>query len=474
MRVFFFLALMLSSCLTGCRPTASAPASDAESLTTNGRIVVLLTLDTLRYDAVFGPGASMPLLAERLERGLSFDQSYSATSTTQPSHASMFTGLHPWRHGVVRNGYRLEQDFETVAERLRDLGWKTGAVVASYPLRRGFGFEQGFDDYDDRFSAGEVLPGWRRLGEEQGIEARGSEERFFAFADDVVRRAERQLEGSALENRFLWVHFFDAHDPYGDTPGSEQVQDALSILRDAASGRDFSKGLERAVELYKVDCTFLDRALESFLGRLEELAAGRQLHVLLVADHGESLGLGDDSVAHGTRVTSDQVHVPMAVLSPEVDPGRSQRVVGSVDVAPTLLDLALGRQSGLEGGRRFGDGVSILAQDVGARPAFGMRQHFPAGKGEGPAVALKFTRLDGSVELPTSSEFFVRSEAGTGFSGNEVRLEPLPAGAGSISSEEARLLFARFEQDLLATLLGVVPEISEQEREALEALGYVP
>ncbi|HUF78425.1 MAG TPA: sulfatase-like hydrolase/transferase, partial [Thermoanaerobaculia bacterium] len=71
--------------------------------------VVLVTLDTLRYDSLVpaeGEGAesAMPRLLERSRAGVRFERFYAATSITQPSHASMLTALHPWEHGVVSNG----------------------------------------------------------------------------------------------------------------------------------------------------------------------------------------------------------------------------------------------------------------------------------------------------------------------------------------------------------------------------------
>ena len=53
-----------------------------------------------------------------------------STSTTLPTHATMFTGLHPWHHGVTRNAMVLRGGHETLAERLREAGFETAAVVA--------------------------------------------------------------------------------------------------------------------------------------------------------------------------------------------------------------------------------------------------------------------------------------------------------------------------------------------------------
>ena len=69
--------------------------------------IVLITLDTLRQDSFLGPTAAMPLARERARSGRVFERYYSATTSTQPTHATLLTGLHPWQHGVPRNGLVL-------------------------------------------------------------------------------------------------------------------------------------------------------------------------------------------------------------------------------------------------------------------------------------------------------------------------------------------------------------------------------
>ena len=110
---------------------------------------MLITLDTLRADGL--APRLMPRTAAFADRGLRFERAYAATATTQPTHATLFTGLHPWEHGLTRNGRVLAAGFDTLAERLRAAGFETAAVVASFPLERRFGFAQGFDSYEQEF-----------------------------------------------------------------------------------------------------------------------------------------------------------------------------------------------------------------------------------------------------------------------------------------------------------------------------------
>ena len=119
------------------------------------RRLVLITVDTLRADAIEGERPAMPRLAARADAAARFVDSWTSTSTTQPTHASLFPGKHPWEHGVVRNGMPLAPEQLTLAEQLGEAGWQTSAVVASFPLARRYGLDQGFEVYVDEFTRGD-------------------------------------------------------------------------------------------------------------------------------------------------------------------------------------------------------------------------------------------------------------------------------------------------------------------------------
>ena len=113
--------------------------------------ILVITLDTTRADHLgcYGDAAAMtPNLDALAKEGVRFDQAMAAVPVTLPSHATMFTGLYPPTHGVRYNGmFRLGETSVTIAELLRDAGFATGAVPASYPVNAKSGLAQGFDSY---------------------------------------------------------------------------------------------------------------------------------------------------------------------------------------------------------------------------------------------------------------------------------------------------------------------------------------
>ncbi len=405
--------------------------------------IVLITLDTVRADAL----ASMPETAAFAARGLVFSQAFAATSTTQPTHASLLTGLHPWQHGVTRNGEVLPEAAVSVAELLAAQGFDTGAVVASFPLTRRFGFAQGF-----RLYAEELRVPYAERWEGETV----ADGRFFTLGEDVTDEALALLGQLAGAKQFLWVHYFDAHDPYGDAAGEANAMPVAALLQAGREQRaDVGELVGRARELYARDLGALDHALARLLTRLAS-DEGFLTHVILTADHGESLG-EQGCVGHGKRLVPEQVRVPLVLVSPRVRAGQREDTAGSVDVAVTLLALA-----GLE--NPFGHGRDLTRSAPSASAALGMRRSFAGARPE--------QLLDGR-ELPLAGAHFYLARAGRLLSGDaELVLRDDDPGR-ALDGPEAAELRAAF-RGLQALLDGTSVETlaSEEVKNALRALGY--
>jgi arylsulfatase A-like enzyme len=414
--------------------------------------VVLVTLDTLRYDAMRGAPdrpSRMPRTLGRADRGLLFDAFYASTSSTQPSHATLFTGLHPWQHGVTRNGQVLHDDYTTVAEVFRGAGYGTHAVVGSFPVSRRFGFAQGFDEFSDEFDEGDVPRVWDG--------SHDPEERYRRSGARVTDVALAQIERAREPKQFFWFHYFDAHSPYGDT-GPGPVERPWAVLEAARAGADVREAVARCHDAYDRDVTFLDGLLERLLARLDRDAARFETHVVLVADHGESFG-EDGSLAHGRRLTPGQIHVPLVVLSPRVTPAVRRDVAGSIDIPATLFSLARLPQKAA-GGR------DLTLAPAGPTVAVGMRRTF-----EKPNPDF---RLDGRVHLLDFDLFYAVGGDAVLYTGNGAGLREMAdtTHVRSDAGERLKALFGSFEARLKEARHA--PEPREPEvQEALKALGYV-
>jgi arylsulfatase A-like enzyme/Tfp pilus assembly protein PilF len=268
--------------------------------------VLVVTFDTTRADhlSVYGGKAQTPAL-ERLGReGVRFDQAIAPTPITLPSHVSLFTGLYPVAHGVRNNGtFRLGDEARTLAEVLREAGFRTAAVIGSQILDSRYGLDQGFEVYDDE------------LPPEEKVET------FFVErpASAVAERALAWLRGRGEERWFLWVHFFDPHYEYQPpephrSRHPDSPYDGEIAYADEQSGRLVSWLEERG---------WLDRTL-----------------MVMAADHGESLGEHGETT-HGIFIYDSTTRVPLLMRHP----GRLGRgvvvpaQVRLVDVMPTVLEL---------------------------------------------------------------------------------------------------------------------------------------
>ncbi|MEM7051356.1 MAG: sulfatase-like hydrolase/transferase [Acidobacteriota bacterium] len=281
-------ASLLALLVTACGPGAVGLDEQPD--------VLLITVDTLRPDAlgwVAGQNET-PVLDRLAAEGFRFPAAVAPVPLTLPSHLSMFTGLYPRRHGVRDNGQVFAGGAETLAERLQGLGYRTAGFVSGYPLRALFGADRGFDHYDDRLPVGEE--GWVERPAPQTVDA----------ALDWVRGVESPW--------FLWLHFYDPHDPYDPPP---------ELVKEGPRGR------------YHGEVALVDRAIGRLLAELPE---GDRLTVF-AADHGESLGQHREQT-HGFFIYDATMLVPMVFHGPSrVAAGESQAPARLVDVAPTLLDL---------------------------------------------------------------------------------------------------------------------------------------
>jgi len=265
----------------------------------------LVTIDTLRADRVGSYGAvhaHTPVLDTIAASGVRFELAISPAPLTLPAHTSLMTALDPPSHGVRHNSiYRLGDGIPTLAERLHEAGYRTGAVVGAVVLDGRFGLNRGFDHYDDAIAG------------EASATVGYSERR----ADAVVDRAVAWVE-TAPERFFLWVHFYDPHADYAPPPGF-----ASAFASDPYAG----------------EIAFVDAQLGRLLAALAERGPVEETLLVVTSDHGESLGEHGESTHAYTLYDATQ-RVPLLMRGSGLPQGRVVRdLVGLVDVAPTLLAL---------------------------------------------------------------------------------------------------------------------------------------
>src|SRR5579864_1539060 len=272
--------------------------------------IILITLDTTRADRMGFLGSKRgltPNLDSLASQSAVFARAYSQVPLTTPSHATILTGTFPQFNHVSDLGSPLEKDLPYLPAILRQHGYRTAAFVGSQVLdpksASAPGFDRGFDTYNAPFHA-------RRPSDDRyhSIERRGAE---------VVDHALGWLNRHPRGPFFLWLHFYDPHDPY-DPPPPFKTRYASSP--------------------YDGEIAYVDSAVGRLLAALRTRGLYQHTLLVVVADHGEAFGEHGE-LSHGLFLYDDTLHVPLLIKVPGTqDRHRAiENRVGLVDIAPTLL-----------------------------------------------------------------------------------------------------------------------------------------
>ncbi len=326
-----------SSCREAATPLADRPN------------VVLILIDTLRPDHLGFGGYSRetaPFLAGLAEGGTLFERAYSTSSWTAPSAASVFTGLYPPRHGVVRGFFahfqnaqmagastghtqpeqlmlpQLPQAYPTLAELFQEAGYRTYAVTTNINIGPEIGFDRGFD----KFQRLESVP-----------------------AAEVLAQLDRwkpEIMGEAQAPYFLYLHLNDVHAPY-----NQREQWYV----------DEGDELAKFISAYDSEISYLDTILKQLY---EQYELDDDTLFAVVSDHGEEF-LDHGAYYHGFSLHAELNQVLMLLHGPQLGiPARRVPVnVSLVDVLPTLVELAGLGDEALNNAMRNGRSLVPLLAD---------------------------------------------------------------------------------------------------------------
>lgn len=326
--------------------------------------VVLITLDTVRADYMGAYGNSWiqtPWFDQLAKEGVLFEHAYTPMATTTPAHASILTGILPYAHGCIANDYHLAGAVPQLPQLFKQNGYYTGAAVSAYHLN---GKVSGLGKWFDRYE--EVNMGWQAMGIRDTYT-------LTRDAEVTTNAAVSIMESAQDDPFFVWIHYYDAHSPYqaigdyhkkyypGDPAGGPSFME--SVLFHRVWNEDFVHWMRPYHDIdyfrkeYGAEISYVD----SFLGQIKEalkrLRIDENTLILIAADHGENLGDHGIVFDHWTMYNSD-IHVPMIFWWPGRIPQgmRIAEPVSLVDLAPTVLDLVLEDETGVEA---VMDGISL-------------------------------------------------------------------------------------------------------------------
>jgi arylsulfatase A-like enzyme len=270
---------------------------------------------------------------------------------------SLMTSLYPSQHDVVDTDLKLSERIVTLAEILKKSGYRTAAFTGGHLVSKVYGFGRGFDLYRESYPV--------------RIEDLGQGWRLSHMLKDVAF----WLDGQADNRFFLFLHFYDIHEPFIANSFLKEFESGyngrLDFLNNHAAftkSEEYKKyqGLveghftinlfysrvinEKRMELseedighinalYDNEIRYADYFLAKLLAHLEQLQLMKKTIIILWSDHGEEL-MERGQIQHGQLLFDEQIHVPLILTIPGYSRGqRESRLAQSIDIAPTILDI---------------------------------------------------------------------------------------------------------------------------------------
>ncbi|MFT5048843.1 MAG: arylsulfatase A-like enzyme [Chlamydiales bacterium] len=451
------LLLALALCM-GCGsdqvgPPAPAPepAAIAESGTPTD-LIILISLDTLRADhmSVYGyERSTSPELEDFAKAATVYTRCQTTAPWTLPSHASMFTGLYPFEHGVrtypkeqvdqprrFNNTIRLPERYVTLAEVLSDCGYRTGAVTANEGfLTEQYGLSQGFDHWDNR-----------------DARAPGINSRALNWLIDQPRD----------EPRFLFINYMDTHRPYNNAPRANIPHHEDHRIADLAAavlgeGEYTEEQVQVLVDVYDTSVGNLDESLGEFFDQLRRLELFDQALIVITSDHGEFLG-DHQLMDHAKDVYQGAAHVPLIVKAPgQTEPHVDNDWISLVHIPEIVLTHTRGCGIDSLNGRHR---ESVLTELFGPRP----RQKLGAWRFKRVRRAL----MHGDFKFVDSSD---GNDELYNLLADPEELCNLLEERSDLAQQLSALLDSQYGDIQIPVELNFV-EMSDEDHETMRALGY--
>jgi arylsulfatase A-like enzyme len=417
--------------------------------------VLLISLDTVRSAelGVYGSGLpTSPSLDALAAEGVVFENAFATSPWTLPSHASLLTGLYPNRNGMRAARSVMPDWIASLPELLAAGGHGTAAAVNSHYLDRKRGFARGFEQFEH-------------------FHPRRRRENPLEVAETVLA----WLRAMPPEPFFYFWHEYTAHSDYTALPEYlapfEKPYDGvldgttkqLKQVREGAIEVD-DDDVRHLLNLYRAGV----RQVDAQVGRvIEELRSSGRLDrtlVVVVSDHGEEF-LEHGGVLHGQTQYEEVLRIPLLMRGPGIPPGRRiHQPVSLVDVVPTVLALL-----GMDGPHDLdGRDLSPLFSETASgnwpeRALFGGAGHNTPGREPLRSVRRGRYKL---IHDPSRQQFELFD-----LQADPAERSDRAAALPDVTSGLRADLESHWSQPVAAELL---PQLSPEERAALEALGYVP
>lgn len=425
--------------------------------------IILISLDTLRADHLGTYGYhrnTSPSIDAFAKEGIVFENAAVQSPWTLPSHMSIMTSLYPSFHGVIKKSSRLPDNHVTLAGLLRKGGYQTAAFTDGGNVGSVFGFNRGFDLYEDE---------WVGIA-------------------NTIPKAEKWLDEKGSQPFFLFIHCYDIHSPYNPPPPynalfhdfpyrGNLVPSTPTLLSTINNKENASKitdeDIRHFIALYDGGIRYTDDHIGGFLTYLRDKGLYDDSLIIITSDHGEEF-MEHGAFSHWQLYYRPNLHVPLIMHIPGYS-GKEIRIdqlVQSIDLLPTIVDSAGLPVHGKAQGRSL---LPLVKKQKSFFTRF-LKKDFSRGeKVESISFAENHTRTpdwavirDGYQMISINNFFDVQL-----FNLKIDALEQKNIAVGHGNLIEELLLSYNELYSTKPTYAESSFELDEQRRRQLEALGYI-
>lgn len=350
-----FAVLLPLALLVGVAP---ASADEGERKTAERPHLLLIVIDTLRADRLSAYGherETSPTIDRLAAEGVLYEEAISAAPWTLPAHASLFTGLFPRQHRTTSQSWTLPRTIPTLAELLRDAGYRTGGFSNNVWTNDQTGLRRGFEDFFPLYEKQNVRS--------EGISADDPDTDMGGkLTNDTVLEWIDDASQAKGDDRpfFVFINYFEPHLPFRPPRPYDRsflpedaTEEEVRRLRSFYSPREYGyilrspltrvseRDLEILAALYDAEVRYSDWVLGRLLDGLEERGVLEDTVIAVTSDHGEHLG-ENHMLSHKLSVYDPLLEVPLVLWNPERLPDgvRVETPVQAHDVFGTFLHLA--------------------------------------------------------------------------------------------------------------------------------------
>ncbi len=316
------------------------------------------------------PDVQTPNLDQLAREGIRFSNAISGTPVCCPFRATFQTGLYIHEHGVVRNNLLLDPEFTTIAELMVNAGYVTGYIgkwhldggipedepggyVEEGPRRQGWQEWQGYEKAHEYFDV------WKYNEKRQKVRVEGYDWEPTWHTEVAIEFIERHTQ-----NNQPWCYYIAYGPPHNPEQCPEEYldlydPDQLTLPPDVMNNLDdeTSSAVRALLQIYYGQVTAVDDEVGRLMRRLKELNVEDNTIVFYVSDHGDVLGSHSNDIRKKYQRENDArtniirtkgkpymtaMRIPLIIRWPAaIAPDRvNENLINSIDLAPTLLDLA--------------------------------------------------------------------------------------------------------------------------------------